>query len=151
LLSVIEKKSSGTTIFSETYVLNPDGTRASAHEQELQSNNSTTATIDTTWTYDADDRLIGETINNSLSGQIQETWTYDLAGKRTKEVKLIGGGNATTNYTYNGDNELVTQNSTSLTYDNNGSLTDDGTHKYVYDLRNKLVKITDESGNVNAT
>ena len=51
-----------TTDFSQSFSLNPDGTRASSVETQLQHDGSV-QTIDTAWTYDAEDRLTGETVS----------------------------------------------------------------------------------------
>jgi YD repeat-containing protein len=154
LTDVVEKKGT-TTLFSQHYVLNDDGTRASDTETELQSDGST-ETISSTWSYDALDRLTGETVTNSVSSQsFSDSYTYDLVGNRlTKTHTGPGGGaNESIAYTYNGDDELMTQVSsisgeTDFAYDANGSQTNDGNHKYVYDVRNKLAQVTDESNNV---
>ena len=73
-----QKNSSGTTLYSVTYTLNPDGTRATATEQQLQSDNSTTASIITEWIYDALDRLTNVNVSSTLTGQsYSDIYTYD--------------------------------------------------------------------------
>jgi YD repeat-containing protein len=142
--------------YSVSYILNSDGTRHSAAETELQPN-GTTATLSTTWTYDALDRLTGETITSSLSGGSQsETWSYDMDGNRVKQVKVAGGVTDTTTYTYNGDNELTQQvdsvaGTTTFGYDANGSQTTTTvggtlTQTNYYDVRNRLQKVVNSSG-----
>src|SRR5437764_7425026 len=78
------------------------------------------------------------------------TYTYDVAGTRTE----IGGSYARTNAppaapaaSYNLNNQLTNWNGATLTYDNNGNLTNDGTNTYMWNARNQLVTI---SGSVSA-
>ena len=74
----------------------------------------------------------------------------DLAGRRT----AVGGSYARTNVpsaaptaAYNFNNQLTNWNGATLTYDNNGNLTGDGTNTYMWNARNQLVTI---SGSVSA-
>jgi YD repeat-containing protein len=71
----------------------------------------------------------------------------------SKSHTVSGSGAEITTYTYNSDNELTQQldsvtGTITYTYDANGSQINNGTNIYVYDLRNKLVKIENESGTV---
>jgi YD repeat-containing protein len=150
LISVNESLGT-TTIFSQSFTLNSDGLRIGATEMELQLDNSTVATIISTWTYDAMNRLTGESVSNNVDGNFTDMYTYDLDSNRIGKTHTAGGTAETTTYTYNGDNELTqavdsVNGTTNYSYDANGSLTDDGTHKYIYNLRNKLVEITAENG-----
>jgi uncharacterized delta-60 repeat protein len=54
------------SVFSQTYVLNDDGTRASSSETEVQPDGATTS-IDTTWDYDADQRLVREAVTSGVT------------------------------------------------------------------------------------
>lgn len=47
--------------------------------------------------------------------------------------------------THNNMNELVSIDGTTLTYDENGNLVDDGTNTYEYDYENRLLKVTRKS------
>jgi len=78
------------------------------------------------------------------------TYGYDLAGRRT----AVGGSYARTNVpsaaptaSYNLNNQLTNWKGATLTYDNNGNLTSDGTNTYIWNARNQLVTI---SGSVSA-
>src|SRR5439155_13128717 len=68
-------------------------------------------------------------------------YIYDLGGNRTQE-KI---GSATTNFTYNGVNELTdrtgAQGDASFTYDLNGSLISDGTRTFEWNGANRLVAV----------
>ncbi len=73
------------------------------------------------------------------------TYAYDLAGRRTG----VGGSYARTGTpqaaspaTYNVNNQLLQWKGASLTYDNNGNLTGDGTNTYTWNARNQLVSIS---------
>jgi RHS repeat-associated protein len=138
------------TLFSQTYILNDNGTRASVHEVQAQPYGNA-VTSDTSWTYDADGRLTGEAVTSSnYNGNFTDTYSYDLAGNRvtwvhTGNVNNIPNG--TTTYIYNGDDELTSQtigsSTTTYTYDANGSerTSTNGSNvtTYTYDVRNKMV------------
>jgi YD repeat-containing protein len=150
-------KNGGTTLYSVAYTLNADGTRATAAETEMRPN-STNATINTTWGYDAEDRLTSESISSSLTNQsLGDAYTYDLDGNRLKDVHTGPGVGAsgTTTYVYNSDNELTssTEGSTTTTYgyDANGSQTTTTiggtlTQTDSYDVRNRLAKVVNSNG-----
>jgi len=53
---------------------------------------------------------------------------------------------STESRTHNSVNELTVRGATSLTYDANGNLTDDGNQKYIWDELNRLIQVKD-SGN----
>jgi len=92
------------------HVLNHDGTRASSHEQQLQADNSTVVTTDTSWTYDALQRLAGEAVTSTATGQsYSDVFAYDVQSNRTGKAHTGPGGGAdeTTAYTYNGNDERV--------------------------------------------
>ncbi len=141
-----------TTLFSQTYVLNSDGTRASSHAVQAQplSAGGGTVTTDSAWTYDADGRLTIEAVTSSDGQGYTTTYSYDLDNNRTLSVHTGPGDGAdeTITYAYNGDDELTGQTSslsgtTTNGYDSNGSLTtstsNGTTTAYTYDARNKLV------------
>jgi YD repeat-containing protein len=139
-----------TTLFSEQFTLNDNGTRASATESQLQPGGST-LTSSTGWTYDALQRLTGESATFSdPSLSYGNAYTFDLANNRMSSAHTGpgGGANETITYAYNGDDELTSQTSslsgnTTNTYDANGSLTTSTaggvTTTYAYDARNKMV------------
>ncbi len=153
-LTNVNEVQSGTTIFSQSYTLNPDGTRATSTESQLQPDSST-VTTDTTWTYDNDDRLTGEAVTSNVSSdEYSDTYTYDLDNNRMQQVHTgpAGGADETITYSYNGDDELTSQTSslsgtTTNGYDTNGSLktstTGGVTTIHTYDVRNKLVGFSD--------
>ena len=111
LKTVVEKNASGVTLFSDSYILNPDGTRASDSETELQPSGST-ETINITWSYDALDRLLSEAVINSDSTQsYSDVYTYNLVGNRLTKTHTGPGGGAseTITYLYNPRNQLSSQ------------------------------------------
>jgi len=107
------------------------------------------------------------TDNHLHRSQDSETFLYDTAQRFTKyERGTLGGspsffqgytlddlGNwssfnnngSTESRTHDSVNQLTARGATSLTYDLNGNLTNDGTQKYVWDELNRLIKITDLS------
>jgi RHS repeat-associated protein len=66
-------------------------------------------------------------------------YTYDGTGNRlSQSLSLNGAAPTVTSYTYNAANQIT---SGSLTYDNNGNLTSDGTNTYVWDRANRLLSM----------
>ena len=144
-----------TTLFSQTFTLHDDGTRASSDQTQLQPDGST-ITTDTTWSNNALGELTSETLSSSDSSQdYTDIFKYDLVGNRLTSAHTGPGNGADENITntYNGDDELTKEVSTlsgetDLRYDPNGSLTTSTNGSdvttYGYDVRNKMT-----SANVN--
>ena len=76
----------------------------------------------------------------------REAFTIDGVGNRSQVSTTPWGGSATT-VTYASDvvNQYTTVGGTSRTHDDNGSLTDDGNQKYVYDFQNHLIEVKDSA------
>ncbi len=147
----------GTTVlFSQSFTLNHDGTRASTLQRQLQPD-GTSITTNTVWSNDALGRLTQEALTNDSNAGLSYTdqFTYDLVGNRlqSQQAGPGNGANETINNTYNGDDELTKEvdvvsgvsTETDLAYDANGSLTTSGppsgppAETYTYDMRNKMV------------
>ena len=178
------------------YGLRADGLRSSALEEQRTSSTATFSTTAIAWKYDADGRSVRETRdagNNGLGGTVgagdeSDTYGFDLAGNRVyKDVfydanaanapdptvtAARGSGDGKIDYTYNGDDQLLTEtaaftgshspesytttyghingsNIFAKGYDANGSLLE--SHRTgntavdiadVYDLQNRLVSAT---------
>lgn len=97
------------------------------------------------FTYDAASNLTSITYRKDSLVLGNLTYEYDAAGKRTK----VGGTFARTGMpqsltvaSYNGANQLTERGSATLTYDQNGNLTSDGTNAYAWNARNQLASIT---------
>jgi RHS repeat-associated protein len=95
-----------------------------------------------TYGFDNDSRI------NSMSYQLGTaqigslTYQYDAGGRRTQ----VGGSLAATGFpaaassaAYDVNNELTMWNGTTLTYDNNGNIQNDGTNIYTWNGRNQLI------------
>jgi RHS repeat-associated protein len=95
-----------------------------------------------TYGYDNDSRI------NSLSYQVGTTqvgsltYQYDAAGRRTQ----LGGSLAATGFpatvgatAYDVNNELTSWNGTTITFDNNGNIQNDGSATYTWNARNQLI------------
>lgn len=106
----------------------------------------------TSYVYDVASRLTN--INHlGPSGIIEAlTYTYDPAGNRTSLTRNNAAASllpsAVVSATYDAANEQTAFAGATLTYDNNGNLTNDGTNTYQWDARNQLVSI---SGGVTAS
>jgi YD repeat-containing protein len=145
-LTTVTQVQGASPLFSESFILNDDASHASATETQLQTD-STSATLNHTWSYDADQRLTSEVLTMQSGGSNAPTpyadaFAYDLANNRTDEyinqtsAQLAEGntvsGGMTIAYTYNGDDQLKTESETNssnaqvysinYTYDANGNL-----------------------------
>jgi len=140
-----------TTLFTQSFTLNDDGTRASSDQTQLQPDGSVVSTH-TTWSNDALGRLTSETLTSTSNPGLDYTdiFKYDLVGNRLTSAHTGPGNGADENITntYNGDDELTKEVSTlsgetDLEYDANGSLTSqtNGSNVtiYGYDVRNKMI------------
>lgn len=120
------------------------------------------------YTYDLfGNRLTDNHLHRSVDS---ETYFYDSAQRFTKYERGTLGGSpsfyqsytlddlanwtsfnnngSTESRTHNNVNELTIRGATSLTYDANGNLTDDGNQKYVWDELNRLIQVKDISNSV---
>ncbi|MDX2250921.1 MAG: RHS repeat-associated core domain-containing protein [Nitrospira sp.] len=100
----------------------------------------------TSYTYDVASRLIN--INHlGPSGVIEAlTYQYDAAGNRTSLTRSNATASllpaAVASATYDPANEQTSFAGATLTYDNNGNLTNDGVNTYQWDARNRLIGIS---------
>ena len=81
--------------------------------------------------------------NGSFLGDL--TYTYDASGRRTKlggSFARLGFPAAISSHTYNAANQMTQRGSSTLTYDNNGNLSGDGTNTYTWDARNQLTSMS---------
>ena len=102
------------------------------------SNNTTTS-----YAYDLASRLTGIT-HNGPSGVIDAlTYQYDAAGNRVSLTRGNGTASllrtAVASATYDAANEQTAFAGTTLAYDANGNLTNDGVNTYQWDARNRLL------------
>jgi RHS repeat-associated protein len=107
--------------------------------------------IVTSYAYDNASQLLGITYQLGTNTLGTLTYAYDFAGRRTQ----VGGSFARTGLpntlgsaTYDAANELTYWDATSLSYDNNGNLVNDGSKTYSWDARNQLTSL---SGTVSAS
>jgi YD repeat-containing protein len=159
-LKTVVKTLGGTTLFSQSFILYPDGTRHSLHEVQVQANSSTVAR-DTTWVYDPMNRLQSEVATSTTTTTSGSTTTttnsgysnnfeYDLVSNRISQTHLgpDGGFNETITSNYNADDQLQQtvsslHGTTTNIYDQNGSLTSSSNGgqntTYTFDARNKMI------------
>ena len=100
----------------------------------------------TSYAYDVASRLTDIT-HNGPSGLIEAlTYTYDRAGNRTSLTRANGTASlvpqAVHSATYDVANEQISFAGATLTYDQNGNLTNDGMNSYTWDARNRLAGIS---------
>ena len=100
----------------------------------------------TSYAYDVASRLTNIT-HNSPSGLIEAVaYTYDRAGNRTSFTRANGTASlvpqAIPSATYDAANEQISFAGATLTYDQNGNLTNDGMNTYSWDARNRLAGIS---------
>lgn len=107
--------------------------------------------IVTEYSYDNDSQLTGLTYKLSGTPIGTLNYSYDAAGQRTAVEGTYARTNlpaALTSATYDDANRIATWGGTSVSYDNNGNLTSDGTRTYTWNARNELTAI---SGPVSAS
>ena len=155
LVQEINKDPSGVILSEYDYVNDALGNRVQAIESTRQADGSLSQTK-ITYQYDALGRLTEEKSQDLTGNAPQFTYTtdytYDLAGNRHSMVTTNASGIATTTYTYNGDDELLTSIAsdgtvTTYSYDANGSELQEQVNgktveQYTYDLENRLQTAT---------
>jgi RHS repeat-associated protein len=101
--------------------------------------------VQAAYTYSNRDELASITFTNGGTTLGTLTYSYDAAGRRTG----LGGTWARTGLpqvvasaTYDDANRQLTWGGQSLTYDDNGNLTADGTNTYTWDARDRLNGMT---------
>jgi RHS repeat-associated protein len=112
------------------------------YSYDLSGRVSTMTTPDGMWTYSYDltDQLVHAVFaaTNAAIAHQDLSYEYDALGNR---VRTIVNG-ATTDYSTNGMNQIVSAGATTYTYDLDGNLTQEsgpgGTRQYTYDSRNRL-------------
>jgi YD repeat-containing protein len=154
-LTGVTETQGATTLFTETYSLNDDGTRSGAVEWQRQLRRAAPVTVTIAWGYDAMDRLTSESFTSSGDDSYTDAFTYDKNSNRMNQVHtdLTTEAVSTNAYTYNGDDELTQQvnnasgasQTTNLAYDANGSeissTTGSTVTSYGYDVRNKMIDV----------
>jgi RHS repeat-associated protein len=115
----------GGTLKSFSYMYDAVGNRKSV----------TTAAGTESYVFDALNRITSATYTN---GDLVE-YTYDANGNRlTKKLNSV----TQNTYTYDNDDQLTYDGSTSYTHDNNGNMTAAGTNTYTWDYANRMTGAT---------
>ena len=110
LIAVETRTLSGTVLGSYSYTLNSKGQRTHVEEQP------TGRVID--YAYDAADRLIEERISDPTLGNRTIGYAYDPVGNRMTR----NDNGVITEYSYDDNDRLLTENGYAYTYDNNGNM-----------------------------
>ncbi len=97
------------------------------------------------YSVDNDSRITGLTYSAGSTQLGTLTYGYDADGRVTSKngtLAAIALPAAVSGNTFNADNGMSAFNGTTLIYDNNGNLTNDGTNTYSWDARNHLTAIS---------
>lgn len=130
LVSVKTTKANGDIVFQETYVRDANGRRT----RVTQNNGSFVE-----YGYDALSRLASETYKDAGGNVTRQVgYTYDAVGNRL----TLTDNSTTTNYSYNGNDQLASDGANTYTYDTNGNTLTRSGVSYSYDSRDKLTQIT---------
>ena len=131
LTNLLNRKSDGEVISSYAYTLAAAGNRIRVVEDTGRKVN---------YSYDKTYKLTNESINDPVSGSRMFNYTYDAVGNRL--TKTDNG--VVTTYTYDANNRLLTEGSTTYIYDNNGNTLAKSSAIenviYGYDFQNHLVR-----------
>jgi YD repeat-containing protein len=157
-------------VFAEHTDWDDDGQKADVIDTRYNGDGSVFSKTQTSWTYDAMDRLTGETLEveqgsgTGVPTAYANTFAYDLSSNRTEE-DIDGGdgesGGSSIRYHYNDDDQLTSETETTngtstpvyqttYTYDADGNLatqtrtgSNAETGSYSYDLRNRMTASTE--------
>ncbi len=101
--------------------------------------------VEGSYTYDAASRLTALQYKHGGTEIGDLTYTYDADNRRTGAGGTLAGftlPDAVSSATYDAANELKRWGAATLGYDDNGNLTNDGTHSYLWNDRNQLARVT---------
>jgi RHS repeat-associated protein len=132
-LTSINQHKGTTTLASYAYTLDPVGNRLSVTEADNSS---------IQWTYDDAYRLLSETRKDgSAVTTYQAAFTYDPAGNRSSQT--VNG--ATTSYTYNSLDQMLTAGAIQYQYDGRGNLqritNGSNVTQYTFNAADKLTNV----------
>ena len=128
------------------YTAASDGTRLASTETRRESD-GTYSTTAITWSNDALHRLVREASSSTLPAlNFTNCYVYDLAGNRLWKTNSSGAGTQVTAYTYNANDQLLIESTSSVSftnsYDANGSVTNRSSASeqniYSYNLEGRL-------------
>ena len=129
---------SSTTIQSYTYTLGPTGIRTRIDEL---------GGVSRAYSYDALYRLTNEAISGTAN-DYTKSFAYDAVGNRLTQ-STTGFSAANVNYTYDDRDRLLTENSTTYGWDENGNLiSKSGDSQYTWDFEDHLIRVTKADGTV---
>ncbi|MDH5572273.1 MAG: hypothetical protein OEY89_10940, partial [Gammaproteobacteria bacterium] len=133
LIKVSHYNGTGGLINAFDYTLSAAGRRTQIVESGGRTSN---------YNYDELYRLTSETISDSVNGNYTAVYTYDAVGNRLTEIT----NGIITSYSYDANDRLIQQGSTSYSYDNNGNTLSKiigrtGGANYSYNTKNKLISL----------
>ena len=142
LTNLVYTTGGGTLLAQYSYISNTNGQWKAAAET-LRQVNATYVTNTLGWFYDNLGRLTNETCSSTLAAlNYTNKYVYDLAGNRLWMTNVAGSVTTVMGYTYNTNDQLITDGSFTNWYDVNGSLTNRSSlseqNAYFYNLQNRL-------------
>lgn len=100
------------------------------------------------YTHDQNSNLTAITYKQGSTVLGDLTYEYDAHGRRTKmggSFARVGLPQAMTSATYDAGNQMTQRDGVSLTYDNSGNLTSDGSNTYTWNARSQLSSLSGPS------
>ena len=145
LTSLAYTNSGGTMLAQYIYAPNTNGQWKTATEVQRQSD-GTYSTSQFVWSYDNLGRLTNETCSSTLTGlSYTNRYVYNLVGNRLWLTSIVGAVITAVGYTYNDNDQLITDGTFINWYDANGALinrsTAAETNGYYYNLNGSVLDI----------
>jgi RHS repeat-associated protein len=150
LRELIKHSAAGALLVAMAYDVDASGMRTGVEELDPAG---TTRTVE--YQYDAVKRLTREVIDHRDPANSRiSAWTYDRVGNRLVQQVTTGGATATTAYSYDRNDRLLTEtldgSTTTYNYDDNGNTIGkqgaDGAVSYAYDDANRLIEAITADG-----
>jgi hypothetical protein len=145
LTNLVYAKSNGALLAQYSYVPNTNGQWISATEVQLKDGGGY-STNQFGWHYDNLGRLTNETCSSTLTGlSYTNRYVYNLVGNRLWLTSIVGAVITAVGYTYNDNDQLITDGTFINWYDANGALinrsTAAETNGYYYNLNGSVLDI----------
>ncbi len=119
-----------------------------ANMRLFEQRNDDDALVDN-YVYDSLYRLVKTNLDQGTTGARREIesfdYVYDGVGNRRNVIQeLISSGSLNIGYEVNEVNEYIKVGEEDRAHSSNGNLIDDGTNRYTYDYKNRLIEVADK-------